>query len=116
MFQHFKFRINDKVFFKEQQGHIYRVVGYRIEKSFYPQENWTTIIYELYREFDGLVADAEEEELILAQNRKVELEDIDALLDKYNDFGFLAAFFQDTVYNQKRLEVLEEIKDIGTGL
>lgn len=114
MFRYFKFRLNDKVLFKEQQGHVYRIVGYRLEKSFYPQESWTTIVYELYREFDGLMTDAEEDELISVHDteKKVKSIDINVLLDMYNDYKFLAGYFQDITYDRKRLEVLEKMRKI----
>ncbi|GAA3328567.1 hypothetical protein GCM10020331_073040 [Ectobacillus funiculus] len=33
MFRYFKFRLNDTVQFAENDGHIYRIVGYRLEKK-----------------------------------------------------------------------------------
>ncbi|MEC2525020.1 histidinol dehydrogenase, partial [Bacillus thuringiensis] len=53
MFRYFKFKLNDTVQFAENDGHMYRIVGYRLEKGFYPKDEWTHIIYELLREFDG---------------------------------------------------------------
>lgn len=64
MFRYFKFKLNDTVQFAENDGHMYRIVGYRLEKGFYPKDEWTHIIYELLREFDGYTMDAEEEELV----------------------------------------------------
>ena len=64
MFRYFKFKLNDTVQFAEKDGHMYRIVGYRLEKGFYPKDEWTHIIYELLREFDGYTMDAEEEELV----------------------------------------------------
>ncbi|WP_033680853.1 hypothetical protein, partial [Bacillus cereus] len=64
MFRYFKFKLNDTVQFAENDGHMYRIVGYRLEKGFYPKDEWTHIIYELLRDFDGYTMDAEEEELV----------------------------------------------------
>ncbi|MEB9737450.1 histidinol dehydrogenase, partial [Bacillus cereus] len=46
MFRYFKFKLNDTVQFAENDGHMYRIVGYRLEKGFYPKDEWTHIIYE----------------------------------------------------------------------
>lgn len=32
MFRYFKFKLNDTVQFAENDGHMYRIVGYRLEK------------------------------------------------------------------------------------
>jgi hypothetical protein len=127
----FKFRLNDKVTFKEYDGHIYRIVGYRLERSFYPYEEWTTIIYELYREFDGLAIDAEEDDLVMMKKREESMissivilkslresrspqgeKNIDALLDEYNDYKRLAAFFQDVSYELKMYNIIEKLRNI----
>lgn len=34
MFRYFKFKLNDTVQFAENDGHLYRIVGYRLEKGF----------------------------------------------------------------------------------
>ncbi|MEM5607271.1 histidinol dehydrogenase [Bacillus toyonensis] len=134
MFRYFKFKLNDTVQFSENDGHMYRIVGYRLEKGFYPKDEWTHIIYELLREFDGYTMDAEEEELVkviqvedeyykiqelsgyrypvkMKQKRQVmKGEKIDDLLDTYNDYKRLADFFKDLSYEQKAEEVLQEMK------
>ncbi|EJQ53549.1 histidinol dehydrogenase [Bacillus hominis] len=134
MFRYFKFKLNDTVQFAEKDGHLYRIVGYRLEKGFYPKDEWTHIIYELLREFDGYTMDAEEEELVkviqvedeyykiqevsgyrypvkMKQKQQVmKGEKIDDLLDTYNDYKRLADFFKDLLYEQKAEEVLQEIK------
>jgi hypothetical protein len=133
----FKFRLNDKVKFKEYDGHIYRVVGYRLERSFYPYEESTTIIYELYRDFDGLAIDAEEDDLVMMAKREEGMipsimilktmrdsfctqtekarptmaYDIDVLLDEYNDYKRLADFFQDASYEQKMHGVIAKLAE-----
>lgn len=112
MFQYFKFRLNDKVFMEEYRVHIYRIVGYRLERNFFPQDDWTTAIYELYREVDGFVTEAEEDELISVRSSREEFMDMNALLDKYNDYRFLADYFHDNEYHRKCAEVLEEMKNI----
>ncbi|GGE71297.1 histidinol dehydrogenase [Priestia taiwanensis] len=135
MFRYFKFRLNDKVKFKEADGHIYRIVGYRLERSFYPSEDWTTIVYELYRDFDGLAVDAEEDDLVLMSKRDEGIVpsimilktlrdslfsseekgqakpcyDVDILLDEYNDYKRLSEFFEDTTYEQKMHIVMEKL-------
>ncbi|MBE7102878.1 MULTISPECIES: hypothetical protein [Bacillus] len=134
MFRYFKFKLNDTVQFAEKDGHMYRIVGYRLEKGFYPKDEWTHIIYELLREFDGYTMDAEEEELVkviqvedeyykiqevsgyrypvkMKQKQQVmKGEKIDDLLDTYNDYKRLADFFKDLLYEQKAEEVLQEMK------
>lgn len=134
MFRYFKFKLNDTVQFSENDGHMYRIVGYRLEKGFYPKDEWTHIIYELLREFDGYTMDAEEEELVkviqvedeyykiqelsgyrypvkMKQKQQVmKGEKIDELLDTYNDYKRLADFFKDLSYEQKAEEVLQEMK------
>ncbi|MGH0430962.1 histidinol dehydrogenase [Bacillus mycoides] len=134
MFRYFKFKLNDTVQFAEKDGHLYRIVGYRLEKGFYPKDEWTHIIYELLREFDGYTMDAEEEELVkviqvedeyykiqevsgyrypvkMKQKQQVmKGEKIDDLLDTYNDYKRLADFFKDLSYEQKAEELLQEMK------
>ncbi|KFN01406.1 histidinol dehydrogenase [Bacillus clarus] len=134
MFRYFKFKLNDTVQFAENDGHMYRIVGYRLEKGFYPKDEWTHIIYELLREFDGYTMDAEEEELVkviqveeeyykihelsgyrypvkVKQKPKVvKCETMDNLLDTYNDYKRLADFFKDLSYEQKAEEILREMK------
>ncbi|KXY28426.1 MULTISPECIES: hypothetical protein [Bacillus cereus group] len=134
MFRYFKFKLNDTVQFTEKDGHLYRIVGYRLEKGFYPKDEWTHIIYELLREFDGYTMDAEEEEIVkviqvedeyykiqevsgyrypvkMKQKQQVmKGEKIDDLLDTYNDYKRLADFFKDLLYEQKAEEVLQEMK------
>lgn len=134
MFRYFKFKLNDTVQFAENDGHMYRIVGYRLEKGFYPKDEWTHIIYELLRDFDGYTMDAEEEELVkviqvedeyykiqevsgyrypvkMKQKQQVmQFEKIDDLLDAYNDYKRLADFFKDLSYEQKAEEVLREMK------
>ncbi|MED2030637.1 histidinol dehydrogenase [Bacillus thuringiensis] len=134
MFRYFKFKLNDTVQFAENDGHMYRIVGYRLEKGFYPKDEWTHIIYELLREFDGYTMDAEEEELVkvvqvedeyykiqevsgyrypvkMKQKQQVmKIERMDNLLDAYNDYKRLADFFKDLSYEQKAEEVLLEMK------
>ncbi|EEL71873.1 hypothetical protein bcere0026_11360 [Bacillus mycoides] len=134
MFRYFKFKLNDTVQFAENDGHMYRIVGYRLEKGFYPKDEWTHIIYELLRDFDGYTMDAEEEELVkviqvedeyykiqevsgyrypvkMKQKQQVmKGEKIDDLLDTYNDYKRLADFFKDLLYEQKAEEVLQEMK------
>ncbi|GLV65280.1 MULTISPECIES: histidinol dehydrogenase [Bacillus] len=136
MFRYFKFKLNDTVQFAEKDGHMYRIVGYRLEKGFYPKDEWTHIIYELLREFDGYTMDAEEEELVkviqvedeyykiqevsgyrypvkMKQKQQVmKGEKIDDLLDTYNDYKRLADFFKDLSYEQKAEAVLQEMKRI----
>ncbi|CAM4005220.1 histidinol dehydrogenase [Bacillus mobilis] len=134
MFRYFKFKLNDTVQFAENDGHMYRIVGYRLEKGFYPKDEWTHIIYELLRDFDGYTMDAEEEELVkviqvedeyykiqevsgyrypvkMKQKQHVmKVEKMDDLLDTYNDYKRLADFFKDLSYEQKAEEVLQEMK------
>ncbi|PFZ44956.1 histidinol dehydrogenase [Bacillus wiedmannii] len=134
MFRYFKFKLNDTVQFAENDGHMYRIVGYRLEKGYYPKDEWTHIIYELLRDFDGYTMDAEEEELVkvirveddlykiqevsgyrypvkMKQKQQVmKVEKIDDLLDTYNDYKRLADFFKDLSYEQKAEEVLQEMK------
>ena len=134
MFRYFKFKLNDTVQFAENDGHMYRIVGYRLEKGFYPKDEWTHIIYELLREFDGYTIDAEEEELVKVIQIEEECYKIqevsgyrypvkmkskpqsskgntmDDLLDTYNDYKRLASFFKDLSYEQKAEEVLQEMK------
>ncbi|MBY0595675.1 hypothetical protein [Bacillus bingmayongensis] len=136
MFRYFKFKLNDTVQFAENDGHMYRIVGYRLEKGFYPKDEWTHIIYELLREFDGYTMDAEEEELVKviqveeeyykihemsgyrypvkmkAKPQVSKEETIDDLLDAYNDYKRLADFFKDLSYEQKAEETLQEIKKL----
>ncbi|MEN1935627.1 histidinol dehydrogenase [Paenibacillus sp. 102] len=136
MFRYFKFKLNDTVQFAENDGHMYRIVGYRLEKGFYPKDEWTHIIYELLREFDGYTMDAEEEELVkviqveeeyykihemsgyrypvkMKSKPKVPQEEtIDDLLDAYNDYKRLADFFKDLSYEQKAEEMLQEMKKL----
>jgi len=136
MFRYFKFKLNDTVQFAGKDGHMYRIVGYRLEKGFYPKDEWTHIIYELLREFDGYTMDAEEEELVkviqvedeyykiqevsgyrypvkMKQKQQVmKGEKIDDLLDTYNDYKRLADFFKDLSYEQKAEAVLQEMKRI----
>lgn len=134
MFRYFKFKLNDTVQFAENDGHMYRIVGYRLEKGFYPKDEWTHIIYELLRDFDGYTMDAEEGEIVkviqvedeyykiqevsgyrypvkMKQKQQVmKGEKIDDLLDTYNDYKRLADFFKDLLYEQKAEEVLQEMK------
>ncbi|UOY92602.1 histidinol dehydrogenase [Ectobacillus sp. JY-23] len=132
----FKFRLNDTVQFTQNDGHIYRIVGYRLEKSLYAQE--AHVIYELFREFDGHTLDAEEEELVKVvqveneyykiqdmwgysypvkvkkvPDKKMELplpQQMDLLLDAYNDYRKLASFFNDLSYEMKAEEILGKMK------
>ncbi len=63
MFRYFKFKLNDTVQFTENDGHMYRIVGYQLEKGFYQKMNGL-ISFMNYLEFDGYTMDAEEEELV----------------------------------------------------
>ncbi|WP_020061790.1 hypothetical protein [Bacillus sp. 123MFChir2] len=134
MFRYFKFKLNDTVQFAENDGHMYRIVGYRLEKGFYSKE--AHIIYELLREFDGYTLDAEEAELvkvIQVEEEYYKIRDmgeyrypvklktplkknnhktIDQLLDAYNDYKRLAEFFKDLSYERKAEEMLLEMKRI----
>ncbi|PGT18952.1 histidinol dehydrogenase [Bacillus cereus] len=134
MFRYFKFKLNDTVQFAENDGHMYRIVGYRLEKGFYPKDEWTHIIYELLRDFDGYTMDAEEEELVKViqvedeyykiqevsgyrypvkmkqKQQLIKVEKMDDLLDTYNDYKRLADFFKDLSYEQKAEELLREMK------
>jgi hypothetical protein len=141
MFRDFKFKLNDTVQFSQNDGHIYRIVGYRLEKGFYPQDEWTHIVYELLREFDGYTMDAEENELVKVvqvedeyykindmwgysypvkvkhvkkapPEKKSSEEQIDSLLDAYNDYRRLASFFNDMSYELKAEEMLGKIIEI----
>ena len=102
--------------------------------GFYPKDEWTHIIYELLRDFDGYTMDAEEEELVkviqvedeyykiqevsgyrypvkMKQKQQVmKVEKMDDLLDTYNDYKRLADFFKDLSYEQKAEEVLQEMR------
>lgn len=64
MFCYFKFKLNDIVQFVENDGYMYCIVGYWLEKGFYLKDEWIYIIYELFREFDGYMMDVEEEEFV----------------------------------------------------
>jgi hypothetical protein len=140
MFRYFKFKLNETVQFRENDGHIYRIVGYRLEKGFYPQDEWTHIVYELLREFDGYTLDAEEDELvkvvqveneyykisdmwgysypvkIKAQKKQMAPaapeEEINRLLDTYNDYKRLASFFDDRSYELKAKEALGKLREM----
>lgn len=68
MYQYFKFRLNDTVQLRNENGHTYRIVGYRLERSFYPHQESTNVVYDLVRDFDGYRTDAEEEELLKVEN------------------------------------------------
>jgi hypothetical protein len=140
MFKYFKFKINDTVQFAKNDGHFYRVIGYRIEKSIYLNDEYSSIIYELLREFDGLQVDAEEEELISVSNfdefygsmfeklgtfkikftnkdedlktvSSTSASSIDELLDKYNDYRRLAILFKDYLYDLAAENVLDELSE-----
>ena len=140
MFKYFKFKINDTVQFAKNDGHFYRVIGYRIEKSIYLNDEYNSIIYELLREFDGLQVDAEEDELISVSNfdefygsmfeklgtftikfakkheeigkeKEVLANSVDELLDKYNDYRRLAMLFKDCLYDLAAENVLNELAD-----
>jgi hypothetical protein len=130
--------------FVENDGHIYRIVGYRLEKGFYPQDEWTHIVYELLRDFDGYTLDAEEEELVkivqvedefykitdmwgysypvkvkqmkktAAASKQSPQEQVDRLLDAYNDYKRLAAFFNDGSYEIKAEELLGKMKELSS--
>nr|WP_088067959.1 histidinol dehydrogenase [Gottfriedia luciferensis] len=142
MFKYFKFKINDTVQFVKNDGHFYRVIGYRIEKSIYLNDEYSSIIYELLREFDGLQVDAEEEELISVSNfdefygsmfeklgtftikfskKHEEIQkksgenpaSVDELLDKYNDYRRLAILFKDCLYDLAAENVLNELADFA---
>jgi len=143
MFRYFKFRLNDTVQFAENDGHIYRIVGYRLEKGYGVEgnEDWTHIVYELLREFDGYMMDAEEYELV----KIVQVEDeyykikdmcgyrypvkakvtkqppkvparqhVDELLDAYNDYRRLASLFNDVSYERKAEELLGKLKEFSS--
>ncbi|WP_028399399.1 hypothetical protein [Ectobacillus panaciterrae] len=139
MFRYFKFKLNDTVQFAQNDGHIYRIVGYRLEKGFYPQDEWTHIVYELLREFDSYTMDAEEDELVKVVQVEDEYykindmwgysypvkvknikktpvatpqEQIDSLLDAYNDYRRLASFFNDLSYEIKAEEMLGKMKEV----
>ncbi|PGS54591.1 histidinol dehydrogenase [Bacillus sp. AFS041924] len=142
MFKYFKFKINDTVQFAKNDGHFYRVIGYRIEKSIYLNDEYSSIIYELLREFDGLQVDAEEEELVsvsnfdefygsmfeklgtftikfakkqeeVKKNSMGESSSVDELLDKYNDYRRLAILFKDCLYDLAAENVLNELVDFS---
>ncbi|UPM53281.1 histidinol dehydrogenase [Gottfriedia acidiceleris] len=142
MFKYFKFKINDTVQFVKNDGHFYRVIGYRIEKSIYLNDEYSSIIYELLREFDGLQVDAEEDELVsvsnfdefygsmfeklgtftikfakkqedLKKSNMVEASSVDELLDKYNDYRRLAILFKDCLYDLAAENVLNELTDFS---
>jgi hypothetical protein len=118
------------------------VIGYRIEKSIYLNDEYSSIIYELLREFDGLQVDAEEEELVSVSNfdefygsmfeklgtftikfakkqeevKKTftgEASSVDELLDKYNDYRRLAILFKDCLYDLASENVLNELTDFS---
>ncbi|MFD3447466.1 hypothetical protein ACFDTO_23015 [Microbacteriaceae bacterium 4G12] len=124
----------------ENDKHIYRIIGYRLEKGFYVENEWTYIVYELVREFDGYTLDAEEGELVKVVQieeeyykindmwgysypvkvknvkcapKKASKEQMDQLLDAYNDYKRLASFFRDVSYEMKAEEVLGKMKKIG---
>ncbi|MCP8968474.1 histidinol dehydrogenase [Ectobacillus ponti] len=139
MFRYFKFKLNDTVQFAERDSHLYRIVGYRLERS--GHEEWAYVVYELLRDFDGYMVDAEEAELVKVvevegeyykiQNKcgytyPVKIKPvqppapepvqperrIDELLDAYNDYKRLAALFNDLSYETKAEEVLGKMRYI----
>ncbi len=139
MFRYFKYKLNDKVQFQENDGHIYRIIGYRLEKGFDPEREWTHIVYELLREFDGYMLDAIEDEIVRViqveeeyykmsdvfgyqypakvkqANRPplVEVEhQVNDLLDRYNDYKCLSALFQDASYEEKANVCIEQMKKL----
>ena len=138
MFKYFKFKINDTVQFINNDGHFYRVIGYRLEKSIYLNDEYSSIVYELMREFDGLQVDAEEDELVSVSNFeefyggifeklnsfsiKVEKKSkkdrveklneentVDSILDRYNDYKRLALLFNDDFYEVAAKNVLDQL-------
>jgi hypothetical protein len=138
VFKYFKFKINDTVQFINNDGHFYRVIGYRLEKSIYLNDEYSSIVYELMREFDGLQVDAEEDELVSVSNfeefyggifeklnsftikvekkskkdtveKQSEGNTVDSLLDRYNDYKRLAILFNDDFYEVVAKKVLEQL-------
>lgn len=139
MFRYFKYKLNDTVQFHENDGHIYRIVGYRLEKGFEPEREWTHIVYELLREFDGYMLDAMEDEIVRVIQveeeyykmadafghsyptkvkhvkrhpivKETKEEQLNQLLDRYNDYKCLAALFKDHSYEQKANLCIEKMK------
>jgi len=138
VFKYFKFKINDTVQFINNDGHFYRVIGYRLEKSIYLNDEYSSIVYELMREFDGLQVDAEEDELVSVSNFeefyggifeklnsfsiKVEKKSkkdrveklneentVDSILDRYNDYKRLALLFNDDFYEVAAKNILNQL-------
>jgi len=138
VFKYFKFKINDTVQFIHNDGHFYRVIGYRLEKSIYLNDEYSSIVYELMREFDGLQVDAEEDELVSVSNfeefyggifeklnsftikvekkskkdiveKQSEGNTVDSILDRYNDYKRLALLFNDDFYEVAAKKILEQL-------
>ncbi len=117
MQQYFKFRLHDRVMIKGRREHDYRIVGYKIEKNVKLHEQWICVIYEIYREDDGVLMAVMEEDLELSiKNQKVVTKnvelDVNKLLDEYNDYLFLATFFEDATYVEKMKIILDKMKNI----
>lgn len=114
MYRYFKFRLNDKVIINNNEDAVFKVVGYKLEKNFYPEE--ISVMYELYCEYDGIMANVEEDNLSFFKGKrrisKYIEDDINKLLDEYNDNQFLFEMFGDNTYEKKMRIALTKMKNI----
>jgi hypothetical protein len=118
----------DQVSVEGYDCEAYKVAGILIEIHRYPDEEWTDVSYELERVTDGLCIYAYDEDMApynvaadvrvqvnepkaLPKKTKRKVQDeIDSLLDDYNEYMTLYRLFGDKAYKELAESVLETLE------
>ncbi|RLQ95203.1 hypothetical protein [Falsibacillus albus] len=135
----YKFFFGDLVQVKGYGNDLFKVVGFRTEIWRYKEDAWEDIIYELTRLIDGEWLEADEDELILIADsehaetvvkkygwvypqKKTKLlpqpankhqDNVDRLLDTFNDYQILYAMFSDPIYKKKQKNILQQLMNLS---
>lgn len=139
----YRFQFGDIVRVKGYGQDLFVIIGFRAEIWRYKDSSWEDFIYECSRLSDGAWVEASEEELtyitneenakkllnakkqqlkqknkLLAPtqkgtNRKQEIENIDSLLDLYNDYQYLYLNFGELGYQKKMKEILKKLEALS---
>lgn len=135
----YRFQFGDIVRVNGYGQDLFVIIGFRAEIWRYKDSAWEDFIYECSRLYDGAWVEAGEDELtyitneenakkllnakkqqgkksplLIAsqkmQNRKQDMENIDSLLDLYNDYQYLYLNFGESGYQKKMKEILKKLE------
>lgn len=138
----YRFQFGDIVRVRGYGQDLFVIIGFRAEIWRYKDSAWEDFIYECSRLHDGAWIEAGEEELTYitneenakklltakkqtnqrkpllmspqkTANRKQEMENIDSLLDLYNDYQYLYLNFGEMGYQKKMKEILKKLEALS---